>query len=279
MTPTEDGNPTRKTLCKMSDKISDAQAKVEWADKHIEDFKEELIRFQNTYPYKFTAQNDPETRKLVYYMTEVADVPRDALLIAGDVLQCLRTALDYLIWAHSENPTAFTSFPIFDPAKAEQSYLPRKIGGLSPEAQKIVTELKPYRGGNETLWKLHELNRIDKHRLLVASATALRGFNMNRHLANIRHGSPGMVVRNGQNFIVKIAEDVYLPPRVKVFPLKAGDVLLIDPPETKIDEDVDFRFEMAFNEPGICEGDSILETLKQSLGLVREIVALFAKLP
>ncbi|MGA2859964.1 MAG: hypothetical protein ABSE40_24100 [Candidatus Sulfotelmatobacter sp.] len=263
----------------MSDKITGAQAKVEWADKHIEDFEEELIRFQNTYPYKFTAQNDPETRQLVYYMTEVADVPSTVSLISGDVLQSLRSALDYLIWAHSENPTAFTSFPIFDPAKGEQSFLTRKIERLPPAARKIVTELKPYKGGNETLWKLHELNRTDKHRLLVASGTALRGFNMNRHLANIRHGGPTMVVRNGQNFVVRIAEDVYIPPRVKVFPLKAGDVLLIDPPDTKIDEDIDFRFEVAFNEPEISEGDSILETLKECLGLVREIVALFAKLP
>lgn len=263
----------------MSDKISGAQAKVEWADKHIEDFKEELVRFQNTYPYKFTAERNPQTREPIYYMTEVADVPRDAVLLASDVLQYLRTALDYLVCAHSEKTTSLTAFPIFNPAKIGKTYLTGKIGSMPPAAQQIVTDLKPYKGGNETLWKLHELNRIDKHRLLVAASASLRGFNVNQHRAYVRHGSSALLQRNGQTFVLKIAEDVYVPPRFKVFPLKAGDVLLVDSPDAKINENIDFRFDVAFNEPGICEGDPILETLKQSLGLVREIVALFAKLP
>lgn len=263
----------------MSDKIKGAKTKVEWADKHIEDFKTELVRFQNTHPYEFTAYRDPETRQPIYYMTRVGDVPRDAVLIAGDVLQYLRTALDYLICAHSENPTPFTAFPIFNPAKVDKTYLAGKIGRMSPAAQKIVTDLKPYKGGNETLWKLHELNRIDKHRLLVAASTSLRGFNINQHRAYVRYGSSALLQRNGQTFVLKIAQDVYIPPSFKVFPLKAGDVLLVDSPDAKINKNIDFRFDVAFNEPEISEGDSILETLKQSLSLVREIVTLFARLP
>lgn len=263
----------------MSDKISGANAKVEWADKHIDDFKEELVRFQNAYPYKFTAERDPETRQPVYYMTEVADVPRDAVLIASDVLQCLRTALDYLICAHSKKTTPLTAFPIFDPQKIGKTYLAGKIGEMPPSAQKIVTDLKPYKGGNETLWKLHELNRIDKHRLLVAASTSLRAFNVNQHRAYVRHGSSALLQRNGQTFVLKIANDVYVPPRFKVFPLKAGDVLLVDSPDAKINENIDFRFDVAFNELGICEGNPILETLKDCFSLVREIVAAFARLP
>jgi hypothetical protein len=263
----------------MSDKISDAQAKVEWADKHIEDFKGALVRFQNTNPYIVTSDHHPQTRDLIYYMGQVADVTGEMVLIAADVLQCLRTALDYLVCAHTPNPTSLTAFPIFDHAKIGKTYLAGKIGGMTPAAQKIVTDLKPYKGGNETLWKLHELNRIDKHRLLVAASTSLRSFNINQHRAYVRHGSTALLQRNGQHFVLRIAEDVYVPPSFKLFPLKTGDVLLVDPPDTKVNENIDFRFDVAFNEPGICEGDPILETLKECLGLVREIVALFGKLP
>lgn len=49
-------------------------------------------------------------------------------------------------------------------------------------------------------------------------------------------------------------------------------------PNTKVNENIDFRFDVAFNEPGICEGDSILETLKECISLVREIAVLFGKL-
>lgn len=102
---------------------------------------------------------------------------------------------------------------------------------MPPSAQKIVTDLKPYKGGNKTLWKLHELNRIDKHRLLVAASASLRSFNINQHRAYIHHGGPTLLERNpnGQTFILKIAQDVYVSPATRVFPLKAGDVLWIDP--------------------------------------------------
>jgi len=262
----------------MSDKISDAQAKVEWADKHIEDFKETIVGFQDTYPYKFDAKRDPETRQPVYYMTEIVDVPQNAVLITGDVLQCLRTALDYLICAHSKKTTSLTAFPIFDPAKIGKTYLTGKIGEMLPAAQKIVTDLKPYKGGNETLWKLHELNRIDKHRLLFTACACPRGFDINQHRAYVRHGGPSLLQRNGQTFVLKVAQSIYIPPVRKVFPLKAGDVLFVDSPDAKINKNIDFRFDVAFNEPGICEGDPVLETLKDCFGLVREIVAAFAKL-
>lgn len=263
----------------MSNKISCAKAKVEWADKHIDDLKEELVHFQNTYPYKFSAQRDPETRQPIYHMTEVAEIPVSISLISGDVLHGLRSALDYLMWSFSENPTSFTSFPIFDPSKVEESYLPRKIGGLSPAGQKIITDLKPYKGGNEILWRLHQLNITDKHHLLVTASTSLRSLDINQHRANVSHGGSAIVESRGQHFVVRIAEARHIAPQTRVFPLKAGDVLLVDPPDAKIDENIDFRFDVAFNEPGIADGDPILGTFNQSLNLVREIIDSFAQLP
>jgi len=45
----------------------------------------------------------------------------------------------------------------------------RKVGGIAPVARTIVEGLQPYRRGqnfaSHPLWVLHELSRIDKHRL------------------------------------------------------------------------------------------------------------------
>jgi hypothetical protein len=115
--------------------------------------------------------------------------------------------------------------------------------------------------------------------LLVAATTSLKSFNVGKHAAYVRHGGPTLIQRaSGHGFVVSIATDIYMPPRIKVCPLKAGDILLVDPPDAKINENIEFRFEVAFNEPGVSEGDPILETLHHFFDLVLNISNSFAAL-
>jgi hypothetical protein len=66
-----------------------------------------------------------------------------------------------------------SEFPIFQRAmtNAEEA---RKIGCLHPNAVAAIKGMQPHlRGGDYSthpLWQLHELNRIDKHRALIAVA-------------------------------------------------------------------------------------------------------------
>jgi len=275
----------------MANKISGAQTKIERADKHIKELEAALLLFHDTKPYKFTAQRDPKTRELVYYMTGVADIPLPIAGIAGDVLQNLRSALDYLAHAFVAKPTRDTGYPIYDPAKvgtqAEKSYFAGKVHGMTPEAKKIIAGLKPKKGGDETLWHLHELNRFEKHRLLVAVAASLQSFNVAQHIAVSQQGhhlpSVGASIRVSKSAeggtVVSYMKDVFVPPKERFCPLKAGDVLFVDAPDAEVNENIDFRFGVAFNEPAIVECESITKTLYKMYDLVVEIVAAFAKLP
>jgi hypothetical protein len=274
----------------MADKISGAQAKVERADKHIKELQDALLAFHDTKPYKVASQRDPNTRELIYYMAEVADIPLPIAAIAGDALQNLRSALDYLAHAFVAKPTRDTAYPIYDPAKegtqAEKSYLAGKIHGMTPEAKKIVAGFKPHKGGDETLWHLHELNRFEKHRLLVAVAASLQSFNVAQHIAASQQGhylpSAGASIRVRRSAtggtVVSYMKDVFVPPKERFCPLKAGNVLFADAPDAEVNENIDFRFGVAFNEPAIFECDSITKTLYKMYDLVVEIVAAFAKL-
>ncbi|MGB0108803.1 MAG: hypothetical protein WBP52_09895, partial [Terriglobales bacterium] len=174
------------------DKIIAAKTKVERADKHIRELEAELVRFHDANPYKFTAQRDPNTREMVYYVTEVAEIPLPLSAIAGDVLQNLRSALDYLAHAFVAAPNRDTGYPICDPAKvgtkAEKNYFDVKVHGMVPDAKKIIDRFKPQKGGDETLWHLHELNRFEKHRLLVAVAASLQSLNVAQHIAAGQRG-------------------------------------------------------------------------------------------
>jgi hypothetical protein len=69
---------------------------------------------------------------------------------------------------------------------------------------------------------------------------------------------------DGHGFVARIAVENYVGPTRQVFPLKAGDVIHTDPPGAEPDQDIDFRFSIVLNEPGIAEGLSITETLYES---------------
>jgi hypothetical protein len=132
-----------KEVTKMSD-LSGARAKIEWAKKHLD---------------KFTAI-DP-------------DIP----MITGDAVHNLRSALDLLAWAlyarRTKGKGTHIYFPIFETPKKYKSGSERKVEGISEADIEAITLLKPYKGGNDHLWGLHELDITDKHRLLITPVIAV----------------------------------------------------------------------------------------------------------
>jgi hypothetical protein len=61
-------------------------------------------------------------------------------------------------------------------------------------------------------------------------------------------------------------------------PLKVGDMLYIEPIDTEVNEERKFLLEVAFNEPGVIECETVLKTLKDFSNLVRGVVAAFEPL-
>ena len=97
-------------------------------------------------------------------------LPIEILSAAGDAIHNLRSALDHLAWqlAHwkGHKPTEHTGFPIGKSLANYKSMRARKVAGMCPEAKKAIDDLKPYRGGNQALWRIHYLDIADKHRQL-----------------------------------------------------------------------------------------------------------------
>lgn len=264
-------------------KVSSAQAKIERADKHINEIEDELLAFGDANPYKFTAERDPNTHQLIYRMVEVGSPP-DIAPAAGDAFHNLRSALDHVICAFSTKVTANTSFPLIDPAKKRterKDAFRSKIGSIPPEARKIVERFNPYNRIDPILWRLHQLDILDKHKAVAAVAASFGLLDVSGHAAFLKYGRRCIVQRpaDRQGFVARIAVENYIRPTRQVFPLKAGDVIHIDPPDAEPDQDIDFRFSIVLDEPGIAEGLSITETLYASRDLVGNIIADFAALP
>jgi hypothetical protein len=67
----------------------------------------------------------------------------------------------------------------------------------------------------------------------------------------------------------------FFKPADRMFPLKEGDELFIDAPNAEVNHKMQFRFDVAFGEPGIIEGESLLPTLHEMVNVVANVVTRF----
>ena len=100
-------------------------------------------------------------------------------LMAGDVIHNARSALDHLAWAlvvmDGGKPTLRTQFPIAESeAKGRKAINGDGLHGVGKETREMVRALQPWHGGDEKLWRLHRLDIMDKHRLLLRSGVVNR---------------------------------------------------------------------------------------------------------
>lgn len=156
------------------DPLTNAYWKTERAKLHLDALAEAVNTFCAD-SYSITSHEEPE-RDQVRYRIETKQPHVSIYLICGDVLQCLRTALDQAVWSLIYHRTGEdrgdSEFPIFveQPNSEGRRKFQRKIDGLSSPAIAYIESIQPYNrpaGDNlatNALWCLHELNRIDKHR-------------------------------------------------------------------------------------------------------------------
>jgi hypothetical protein len=261
--------------------------KIERAKKHLADLDVEIHSFLDPKPYEFRAERDPQTRQLVYYLASIKDMPSEIPLIAGDAFQNLRSALDHLACRLVEagagipirdNPEFFkgVSFPIRDTEETSKDESARlgKVKRMRQNAVKMIDDIKPYKGGDDTLWRLHKLNNIDKHRLLFTVVISVRSTNAPVRIIDrtVRNIFPSDLVDKMKGIDLS---DVFYRVVDKRCGLQAGDELFRDAPDTEFDEKMDFMLDIALSEPGILECESLLETLVQTTNYIDSLIATF----
>jgi hypothetical protein len=257
--------------------------KLERANQHIIDLERATRIFLDTSPYKIGTKHDPQTRKLIYYITSAEDIPTNIPIITGDVIQTLRSALDHLAYqlflagmAGTGGSAKHIHFPIFGDAAKYEAGKTGKVKGMRPDAIKAIDEIEPYKGGKgERIWMLNQLSIADKHRLVITVGAALQGTDLGAHVS--RHLQ--QMIRQTQRTVPDYP--VPVPPTMHVLfktdpmmccPLKVGDTLFTDAPDAEVNEEMQFQFDIALNEPGIIEGKPLLETLHQLANLIDDII-------
>jgi hypothetical protein len=239
-------------------RIGSANAKVERAKKHVEDLELEVRAFLNLGPYYTLGYDDRGTGDRVIRF-HALPVPSTAIaLIVSDAIQNLRSSLDHIAWQLSHKcggqPNHRTSFPIFKKIPPDiEAEIARRIPAASSEIISLIKLLEPYQGGkSDILWRLSQLNIIDKHRLLITVGTC--------------------------SWAVDILGDI--PPHgfLKNVALEDGDeIVRVKAAERTANyKDPRFHFQVAFGE--VIEGTPVVHVLEDFVDAVSRVIDAFSPL-
>ena len=154
--------------------FADAVRKVERADQHIREFEAAADKHFSRHPWQVGMLPERRGKRFVFGVGERRLFPdRTFSLIIGDAVHNLRTALDYLLAACAAvrgGDITKTEFPFGPRRRDVVAKLARRVRPAGPTAERLVLAARPYPRGNAILWALAELDRSDKHRLVVPTA-------------------------------------------------------------------------------------------------------------
>lgn len=130
--------------------------------------------------YRVEGCLDRKTRKYRFLAVGDPVLPPHLSIPIGEIVYHLRTVLDHLVFVLAGgqgNPTKL-AFPVCRREGEFRLALKRgALQGVPEKAVQVIEGLQPYRTSpnprQATLYQLHNLNIIDKHRLLLATAACV----------------------------------------------------------------------------------------------------------
>lgn len=166
-------------------RLAGAQAKLRRARDHLDD----LVRRFYEWAYEeggldppVAKRYEPEHGRFVYFVTAGHRPPLELSLVAGDVVQNARAALDYLVWEMVDaagtiltpGQASAVLFPICATRREFDQAVGRRMPGVGAGGLAVVSRYQPFRFPSEPpppLARLQRLSNDDKHRTLRVMVT------------------------------------------------------------------------------------------------------------
>jgi hypothetical protein len=148
--------------------FKDARSKAEWAKQHIRKLFGEYRTLLESDFARPVIEDDFEPGQQRVKIVRIAEFPPSIPLIVGDAVHNLRTAFDYIMVAITGMD--WMALPV---GKTRNDIISKSTHYGTIEtafpllAKFIIDEIQPYYRGQFRLWELSELDRIDKHRLIL----------------------------------------------------------------------------------------------------------------
>jgi hypothetical protein len=154
----------------MKSPFDSAYLKIERAKEHINDLSAKGQIFADTHPHHLRVKTHLKSGDDALYISPAEQFPDSFLLILGDAIHNLRSALDHAWLKSVITPHKDTKFPV----RKTRDDFEAAINGLKDNAREevkkfLVDTVQAYQGGmGEIILGLHDLDIEDKHKLLIA---------------------------------------------------------------------------------------------------------------
>jgi len=243
----------------MSDLLRGPKVKLDRAKRHIGDAETAIRDFIRGNPYRMFEEVDRETgEKHVKVDLPHEPIPGDVETTVADAIHNLRVSLDQLacaLAALNDHPGSRSTYFPFGNSREhfESASVQDKVRSLSPDAQRLMAEQRPYRGGDDLLWSLHALDLMDKHRQLV----------------------PVHSMGSGAAFFGTTNEPIQLIANPAWSPVEDNMTVAILSANAKPEGNFKIAFDVAFGEVEPVKGKKVVAVLNGYAALVERILQTF----
>jgi len=254
--------------------------KTKRAKTHIAGLQALCDEFFEQKPYELAFLESPTTGDRTYYVKKLPEIPLKIASAVGYILQNLRSSLDHLahhlvcVGTGSSGPFRHVYFPIFETAAGFVAVAPAKTKGMKRESFDLIASLEPYGGGRGAiLWHLHDLNNMDKHRLLIRLGTIFLSHSvLPSQRAALTEGYLG-------SYPGSVAPDLrrsLIAPATGRMMLRGNDSLLTVT-QSEIEAFMTFQFDVAFDDSLSTRGHTVVETLNDMANFVLDVTLRFSR--
>lgn len=235
----------------MADRYGRLLVKYEWAKNHIDNLEVAVEDFRGSHPHTISHTQNVDRDEVTFFVSKVADIPDSLALMLGDAIHNLRGTLDHLasalVSAAGGTPDKYTSFPIFDTYDAYKNLSRDRLKGVGKYCFDVIDNIQPYKGAwGSWAWQLHQLDVVNKHRLLLTVTTMAIGRTMTMsEKARFETGHRAIDPKTSAAYKYALANfSPDLAPVVVGY--KLGKF-----PASDLGDNMGFSFDLAVNEPNI----------------------------
>lgn len=230
------------------------------AKSHIRELDNGIIDYLKTKPYRVVIEQDPNSPNHLWTLRVRNDVPHTFSAIIGDAIHNLRASLDLLasdLVAANGGSTNNVYFPFAEDVDSfERMIKERHVDRAGEDVVEIIRSLKPYKGGNDMLRAIHDLDITDKHKTIIPTL----------HYVGIKD----LRMRNASGPILTISN-------MHVGPIEDGKILMSLPPANNIKVGQYFQpsLKITFGNDQPMSGEPVVGALHEFVKVIDDIINTF----
>lgn len=212
----------------MRDDLLDAREALNWAIAQMKILNGRISIWIKSRPYGAIVEPDSNPAyDIVKLRHNGPPLPLIINAEAGAIINMIRSSLDLLAVALAERNGHIAPKDVYFPiADSVLSFIDpkdgaiKKIARLTENDRKRIERLKPYKGGDDLLYSLHQFDIMRKHRRLVRAHIRLRNINVWRvghhpdakwiYSGSLEDGTPLCLIAGGTHHDTKVTPEIFL---------------------------------------------------------------------